>query len=554
MSKLATRLFLSLFIAAALTAILFFAKQVFGVPFPAYDLMALLIRELPGGIITFGIDRMGDIILELNIARIDRAAKVAEELSAVATFLGVVTVVGFVYALFADRLHRAGRYLATEWATGLGLGLLVGAIFAAISAEYNFTAETSSAVSTGWILLSLVAWGFGINWVMHQLLRREPKPATQESTPAQAASIETTTPSGESASLNVLDRRQFLLQIGGASAAITLAGTGLGFLLEDDDTLLVTAGNVNVEDLLANGQMPAPGTRPEYTPLSEHYRIDISLDPPNLDEESWALKIGGLVDGEQEFTLAQLREYDELHQFITIGCISNRIAGDLISTTRWTGFSMRDLLADINYQDSATHIRISAADGFFEIVEIQEILDDPRVMLAYEWDGVPLLPKHGFPLRIYLPNRYGMKQPKWITEFEFIDGWEEGYWVTRGWDADALVKTTSVIDTIAVDSAYEEGDNLMVPIGGIAWAGSRGISRVEVRVDDGEWQEAELRDPLSELTWVVWRFDWPFQEGGHTITVRAFEGDGTQQIEERASQRPSGATGFHNEFKEFELG
>jgi DMSO/TMAO reductase YedYZ molybdopterin-dependent catalytic subunit len=200
------------------------------------------------------------------------------------------------------------------------------------------------------------------------------------------------------------------------------------------------------------------------------------------------------------------------------------------------------------------HIKISSADGFFEIVEIQEILDDPRVMLAYEWDGVPLTTSHGFPLRIYLPDRYGMKQPKWITDFEFIDAWEEGYWVKRGWDEFATVKTTSVIDTIAVDAAYTEGENLMVPIGGIAYAGSKGISRVEVRVDDGEWQQATLRDPLSELTWVVWRFDWAFESGGHTITVRAFEGDGTEQIEERASQRPSGATGYHSLFEEFELG
>jgi DMSO/TMAO reductase YedYZ molybdopterin-dependent catalytic subunit len=351
-----------------------------------------------------------------------------------------------------------------------------------------------------------------------------------------------------------LDRRQFLLQVGGATAAITLGGTALGFLLEEDNTLVVTAGNVDVEDLLTQGNMPAPGTRPEYTPLGDHYRIDISLEPPVIDEQSWRLNVGGMVEEESEFSLAQLREYDPIHQFITISCISNRVAGDLIGTTRWTGFSMRDLLADINYQEDATHIKISSADGFFEIVEIQEILDDERVMLAYEWDGVPLTTSHGFPLRIYLPDRYGMKQPKWITDFEFIGGWEEGYWVHRGWDRDAIVKTTSVIDTIAVDSAYTEGANLMVPMGGIAYAGAKGISRVEVRIDDGDWQQATLRDPLSDLTWVVWRFDWPFESGSHTITVRAFEGDGTQQIEARASQRPSGATGYHSLAEDFELG
>ena len=119
-----------------------------------------------------------------------------------------------------------------------------------------------------------------------------------------------------------------------------------------------------------------------------------------------------------------------------------------------------------------------------------------------------------------------------------------GYWVSRGWDQVARVRATSVIDTVAEPVEAEDG-GMAVPIGGIAYAGTRGISRVEVRVDDGEWQEAQLRAPLSDVTWVIWRYDWPFAEGRHTFEVRCFEADGTEQITRVSDPRPSGATGIH---------
>jgi hypothetical protein len=139
-----------------------------------------------------------------------------------------------------------------------------------------------------------------------------------------------------------------------------------------------------------------------------------------------------------------------------------------------------------------------------------------------------------------------MKQPKWIQTIEVIDEWQEGYWVRRGWDRDALMKATSVIDTVAVDMMLVEADSsLLIPIGGIAHAGARGISKVEIQVDEGEWVEAQTRQPLSDTTWVIWRYDWPFEEGEHTFAVRCTEGDGTPQIETVSSSRPSGATGIH---------
>ena len=205
---------------------------------------------------------------------------------------------------------------------------------------------------------------------------------------------------------------------------------------------------------------------------------------------------------------------------------------------------MKDVLADVGLKPEATHLRITAADDFDEITSIDLAMNDDRVMLCYAWDGLPLEVKHGFPLRIYLPNHYGMKQPKWITRIEAIPAWEEGYWVRRGWDKDALMKATSVIDTIATEAIYERDGAQFVPIGGIAHAGDRGISTVEIKVDDGDWTPALLRKPLSETTWVIWRYDWPFSEGLHTFTVRCVDGDGVAQVEDVAPPRPSGATGL----------
>ena len=160
---------------------------------------------------------------------------------------------------------------------------------------------------------------------------------------------------------------------------------------------------------------PAPGTRPELTPLESHYRIDIDTLPPTIQEDDWRLKIGGLVDRPLELTLEEIRRYEPMEQFVTLSCISNPVAGDLIGTARWTGVSLKRLLPDLKLKDNATHLKITAADGFYETIALETIDSDERIMLAYAWDGVPLLTGHGFPLRIYIPDRHGMKQPKWIV-------------------------------------------------------------------------------------------------------------------------------------------
>lgn len=238
--------------------------------------------------------------------------------------------------------------------------------------------------------------------------------------------------------------------------------------------------------------------------------------------------------------------YQAVDQYVTLACISGRIPTDLIGTTLWTGVSAQDLLADAGVQAGAAYLRISSGDGFYETVPLELINNDRRIMFAFEWDKQPIPVDHGFPLRIWIPNRYGMKQPKWITGIEVVGEYQPGYWVERGWSRQAVMNAWSFIDSIAVDALIEDGDERRVPIGGIAFAGDRGISSVDVQVDEGLWQPAQIREPLSETSWVLWRYEWPFTAGEHRFAVRCTDGKGDRQVLEPSDPRPDGSTGVHS--------
>lgn len=523
----------SLLLAAALLAWLFFGARVLGTPLPAYDGFDLLARTLPGGLLTFGIDLMVDTIRALNLGPTDDTAKLAEQVMAIVLFGVLAVVVGTVYFALARRvLAKSVSLRRDSLISGLVLGAVFGLPIMAVSAALNQTATASPALSIVWLLALFAVWGLAHGFAFYWL------------------SAAPTTDAGSTA--RTLDRRQFLIQLGGATATITVLGAGLGGLLgaAAERVLPKAAAGDGKTRALPNDSdpvQPAPGTRPEYTPLDEHYRIDINTGgPPRIDLDTYTLKITGLVESPLELTVDEIRSYEALNQYITMSCISNRLAGDLIGTTLWTGASMQHLLKRVKPLPEATHIKLKAADGFDEVVALDTIRQDERVMLAYDWDNEPLREKHGAPLRIHIPDLYGMKQPKWITEMEFIPAWEEGYWVRRGWDKTAQARATAVIDSVAAEAAYEAEGQMLVPVGGIAWAGARGIERVEVQVDDGEWTAAQLRAPLSDKTWVVWRYDWPFAAGSHRFAVRCVETDGTPQVETVEGVRPSGATGVHS--------
>ena len=508
---------------ASLIAVFYLAWRLAGLPFAAFDVFDWLARTLPGSVITFGIDAIVSVIRALHLGPTAETAKIAEKTMAIAGLLFTGAIAGaLLFALLrAYRENYASLF-------GVVIGAAVGVPVALISRSVSQTATTGPISSAVWILGAFLIWGAALGWCYRRL---------SAVGAAEAARI---------------DRRRFLIRLGGATAVITVVGGVVGNLVAGKRKREVVEGERwSATHALPNAAAevkPAPGTRPEFTPLEQHYRIDINTIPPAIKIDGWRLKISGLVESSLAFTLDDLRgSYEPSHQLITLACVSNPIAGDLIGTQRWTGVSLQRLLPDLRLKPEATHLKIRSADGFFEVVPLEMVKADERVMLTYAWDGAPLLSEHGFPLRIYIPNLYGMKQPKWIESIEATDHWEPGYWVERGWDAQAQMKATSVIDTIAVDMMIAQADaSTLVPIGGIAHAGARGVSKVEVQVDGGEWREAKLRAPLSGLTWVIWRYDWPFQKGRHTFTVRCYDGAGAPQIVEEAPPAPSGASGLHS--------
>ena len=527
------------FLTAPLIAILYLVDKWIDLSFPPFDTFDWVARILPGPMVTFGIDLMVDSLMLVGLSVKD-FAKTAEQIMAVMIFLGagvVATIV--IFALVERRI----------WSARPQLGALVGLIIGIPIALITFSIGQSSldpTVNFIWVLIASVAWGTSSGLVARRLLVPEQVIVSED---------------GER-SVEVLGRRQFLVRMGVATATLTVAGAGIGRVMAGNEQRRLEAElaamKQRVADSAAAGMIelpnegdpvkPALGTRPEYTQVRDHYKIFIRSQPSIIDGDTYTLPITGSVENPMSFTLDDIRDrYEAKNEFITLSCISNRVGGDLISTTYWTGASLQDILADVKPLPSATHLFIESEDGFFETVSLDLIASDPRIMLAYNWDGRPIPFDHGFPLRIWLPDRYGMKQPKWITSIEVIDEYKPGYWVVRDWDEVARMHATAVIDTVAIDAVIEDGDSKLIPIGGIAHAGARGISKVEVRVDEeGLWHEAQLRKPLSDTTWVIWRYDWPFQEGRHNFEVRTYEADGTPQTEEVNPPRPSGATGIHS--------
>ena len=454
-------------------------------------------RLLPGAVVTAAIETSVVLGRAFGVASISAAAKAGDQALAIVVLLAVGGVAGAV--LF--------QTLALTREPALLFGGILGAVLgglALIAERQLMRLPTGSIVPGVWVFVTFLAWGVAFGWVHDRM---------KLSTTEDAEDTD--------------GRRTFLRALTAASLAASAIATFAGVVANrvgqrfagrrwSDDHLLPNAGSDVV---------PLEGTRAEFTPLENFYRIDTDTRAPALDASRWRLAIGGLVERPLSFTLEELRAVEPTELFATLCCISNPPGGDLISTTRWTGVSLRRLLPRLGLQPSATHLRVNSADGFFESIALDTIRADERVMLVYEWDGVPLQVEHGYPLRLFVPDLYGMKQPKWLVGLDATGQWEPGYWVTRGWSKDGHVSTMSAIDVTTV----ARRDGVAIEAGGIAFGGARGISSVEVRVDDGEWRAAKIRRPLSNLTWVVWRVEVPVSAGPHVLTVRALDGSGAPQ-------------------------
>ena len=294
----------------------------------------------------------------------------------------------------------------------------------------------------------------------------------------------------------------------------------------------------------AGAELSLAGLDPLVTPNKDFYRIDTALRVPLVDPREWRLKVTGLVDRELELDFDALLAKPLTERYLTIACVSNEVGGDLIGNARWLGWPVRELLAQAGPQPGADMVLSRSADGWTAGTPLEVLTDTRDALLAVGMNGEPLPLEHGFPVRLVVPGLYGyVSATKWVTELKvtrFAD--DVAYWTPRGWSERGPIKTSSRIDVPRAGRSVNAGQ---VDFGGVAWAQHRGIGIVEVRVNRGDWKQAELAPAISTDTWRQWKLSLPLGPGQYEVQVRATDLAGVPQVEERAPMAPSGATGYH---------
>ncbi len=286
-----------------------------------------------------------------------------------------------------------------------------------------------------------------------------------------------------------------------------------------------------------------PGLTPIVVPNDEFYRIDTALLVPSVDTATWQLRVHGLVDREMTLSWDQLLAMPQFEQYCTIACVSNEVGGNLVGNAKWTGIRLRDVLDLAGPTSAATQLVGRSVDGWTAGMPMSWVMDpDREPMIAVQMNGSPLPRSHGYPARLIVPGLFGyVSATKWLSELE-LTTWEafNGYWVPLGWSKEGPILTQSRIDTPRGPVTAGR-----VPIAGVAWAPDRGISKVEVGIDDA-WHEATLSTPISDTTWVQWVLPWDAAPGSHRVSVRATDGDGVVQEEISSRPAPDGARGWHS--------
>jgi DMSO/TMAO reductase YedYZ molybdopterin-dependent catalytic subunit len=348
------------------------------------------------------------------------------------------------------------------------------------------------------------------------------------------------------------DRRRFLQ--GSAAAAGLAAATGLGGRAAQHARFDVAQARAAVA--LPPAADPAPplprgtdlgkGGEPWSTPNGDFYRIDTALSVPQVDPDTWSLRIHGMVDREVTLTYRELLARPLVERWITLCCVSNEIGGGLVGNARFLGARLADLLREAGVHDDADQLLMRSADAMTIGAPTAVVMDGRDSLVAVGMNGAPLPVKHGFPARIVVPGLYGyVSACKWVVDIEATTfAKRQAYWVRGGWAARTDIKLAARIDTPRNGGSVRVG--AAVPVAGVAWDQHVGISRVEVQVDDGPWTPARLAEVPSTDTWRQWVLPWtPPRAGSYRLRVRATDGAGTIQTTGVRDVFPSGATGLH---------
>ncbi len=504
----------------------------------AGELVASLFAPRPGPVIAVAnrvIDYAPSWFIEFGKAVFGLADKPALVLGTV--IIALILATGFGVA--ARRRARIGVY-------GIGGFGLLGMLAIAGDAQAGW--GTAIPVSVIAVLAGVVT----LFW----LLRRGGGSPAGASSPVDGAdpgvSVVTDSPTDPA-----LTRRSFLNVAGavGASAAIAAAGANL---IRSRSTASDARDAVELDSQFAGTNLQAdlaaaesstvagtPGITPLVIPNDRFYEIDTAILKPQVDPANWQLTIGGMVEREVSYTYDQLLDRANLVEPVTLSCVSNEVGGDLVGNAIWQGVALTELLDEAGVLDGATQIASRSVDGWTCGFPTELAYDGRTAMVAIAMNDEPLPVNHGFPARLVVSGLYGyVSATKWVSEIRLttLEAFD-GYWIPKGWSKLGPVKTQSRIDTPRLGTPVTAGE--VVPIAGVAWAPNIGIERVEVQIDSGEWQEAELGVSLGSNAWRQWVLPWTAEEGRHVIRVRATDASGYTQTSDITPPAPSGATGWH---------
>ena len=486
----------------------------FGAQHPSLvsSVAARLIDNTPGSLVRFGIDRFGTNdkpALVVGIVVLSLVAGVVCGVSAAhRRWMGVVATI----AVSAIGLSLAlGDELASRGRLWLAAILGAGAAVAALLMMLNSFEGSDTGVSYD----------------------DEPSPGNGRPMKAQDPRVK------------LASRRQFFVVAGG-TGVLAATAVGVGRALRGSSTDASSSVVLPAPAVLSTSTtdtLDVPGISPYITSNDSFYRIDTALFVPRTSTpDSWKVKVDGMVDHPFELTYRDILAMDLVEETITMQCVSNEVGGDLVGNAVWRGVPLKTLLDRAGVQPAGVQIVGKSQDGFTAGFPTANALDGRVALVVIGMNGQPLPPEHGFPVRLVVAGLYGyVSGTKWLTEI-LLTGWDyDGYWVPRGWAKEGPIKTQSRIDVPRNGAKLSAGK---VAIAGVAWAPTRGISKVEVRIDDGDWTPARLGDATNHDTWVQWVVDWDATPGRHTVWARATDGTGAVQIEQQSSPDPDGATGY----------
>ena len=484
-----------------------------GLALAVADLVAGLVAPAASPVLAVGaafIDRTPGWLKDAAIARFGTNDK-----TVLLTGMGVVlAVLSTLAGVVAVRSTRA---------VTIGAGAL-----AAVAA---LAAVTRPGAGPVWVVPTIVGVAAGLTALLRLVRGRRTPPRPPATAPETVGS-----------------RREVLVGVGavaGLAALSAVGGRTLASRGSSPTQVVLPPARKPVAAPSAATQLSLAGLTPLVTSNPDFYRIDTALSVPQVDVTNWRVRVHGMVQREFDVDLHELLSGPLVERWLTLACVSNEVGGTLAGNARWLGYPLAVLLQRAVPDPRADMVLSTSADGWTCSTPLEALTDGRDALLAVGMNGNPLPPEHGFPARMVVPGLYGyVSATKWVVDLE-VTRFDRAtaYWTSRGYSAQAPIRTFSRIDVPKPFARVTAGPT---QVAGVAWAQHRGIERVQVRVDGGPWSDARLADALSRDTWRQWVWAWQATRGQHTLEVAATDGQGQTQPESRRPPRPDGATGWHS--------